>query len=484
MDIKMNFSIVRLITAWVLLFAGIFMLMPCLVALYYGESAGWSYLIMGIICIAAGFLAKRKPVTSKVFYAKEGFVTTALCWVLVSLAGAVPLVLCGDIPSYLDALFETISGFTTTGASILTDVEALSHTSLFWRSFINWIGGMGILVFVMAIMPLAGSYNMHLMRAESPGPSVGKLLPKVKQTALMLYGMYIVLTVIEIVLLGIFGLTPFEAMTTGFSTAATGGFGIYNSSVGGFSPAVHNIITIFMMIFGVNFNVFFLFLMRKPKAAIKNEEVRYYFGIYAAAVVLIVINAHQCFATVREAIHHSAFTVASIMSSTGFATVDYCQWPMFSQALLIFVMFVGACAGSTGGGMKVSRIIIILKLAKNEMSYLIHPRRVRQIRLNGQVIPKDTVRSVQAYVMVYISICAASVLVVALNEFDFGTTFSAVVTAINNIGPGIGLVGPTGNFSMLSPLSKLVLMFDMLAGRLELFPMLMLIWPATWRKWK
>lgn len=460
------------------------MLIPCLVAVYYGETAGWAYFISGVVCIVIGFLAKRNPVKSKVFYAREGFVTTALCWIVVSLAGAVPFVLCGDIPSYLDALFETISGFTTTGSSILTDVEAISHASLFWRSLINWVGGMGILVFVMAIMPLAGSYNIHLMRAESPGPSVGKLVPKVKQTALLLYGIYVMLTILEIILLGIFEMTPFEAITTGFSTAATGGFGIYNSSIGGFSPAVQNIVTIFMLIFGVNFNVYFLLLMRKPKAALKNEEVRYYFVIYAAAVVLIAVNSWQCFSTIRESFHHSAFAVASIMSSTGFATVDYCQWPMFSQTLLVFIMFIGACAGSTGGGMKVSRILIILKLAKNEMSYLIHPRRVRQIRLNGQTIPKDTVRSVQAYVMVYVSICAASVLLVALNEYDFGTTFSAVATALNNIGPGINLIGPTGNFSIFSPLSKIVLMFDMLAGRLELFPMLMLVWPGTWRKWK
>ena len=343
---------------------------------------------------------------------------------------------------------------------------------------------MGILIFVMAVMPLAGSYNMHLMRAESPGPSVGKLLPRVKQTALMLYGMYIVLTAIQIILLRIFGLSNFQAVATSFSTAATGGFGILNTSSASFTPAVQNIITVFMILFAVNFNVFFLIVMRKLKMAVKNEEVRYYFIIYGSAVALITINALHCFQSVREALHHSAFTVASIMSTTGFSTVDYGQWPMFSQILLVMIMFVGGCAGSTGGGMKVSRIILLLKVAKNEMSYLIHPRRVRQIRLNGQPVNKETVRSVQSYLLVYICIGVLSVLLVALDEFDFGTTFSSVATALNNVGPGIGLVGPSGNFSVFSPLSKIVLILDMLAGRLELFPLVMLSWPGTWRKWK
>lgn len=480
----MNYSIVRHVVAWVVFFAGVFMMLPFLVGLYYREGAARGYLIMGAVCICVGLIAKAKPAKSKVFYAKEGFVATALCWICFGLAGAVPFVLSGEIPFYIDALFESVSGFTTTGASILNDVEALSHASLFWRALLNWIGGMGILIFVMAVMPLAGSYNMHLMRAESPGPSVGKLLPKVKQTALMLYGMYIVLTLIQIVLLRIFGLSNFQSVTTAFSTAATGGFGILNTSAASFSPAVQNIITIFMIVFAVNFNVFFLLIMRKLKMAVKNEEVRYYFIIYGATVALVTINALHCFNSVREALHHSAFTVASIMSTTGFSTVDYGQWPMFSQILLVMIMFVGGCAGSTGGGMKVSRIILLLKVAKNEMSYLIHPRRVRPVRLNGQPVNKETVRSVQSYLLVYICIGVVSVLLVALDEFDFGTTFSSVVTALNNVGPGIGLIGPSGNFSIFSPLSKIVLILDMLAGRLELFPLVMLSWPGTWRKWK
>ena len=481
---SMNYSIVRHVVAWVIFFAGIFMLLPFLVGVYYKETAAWAYLITGAFCIGIGLIVKAKPVKNKVFYAKEGFVATALCWICFGLAGAVPFVLSGEIPFYIDALFESVSGFTTTGASILNNVEALSHASLFWRSLLNWIGGMGILIFVMAVMPLAGSYNMHLMRAESPGPSVGKLLPKVKQTALMLYSMYIVLTAMQIVLLRIFGLTNFQSVTTSFSTAATGGFGILNDSVASFTPAVQNIITVFMILFAVNFNVFFLLIMRKVKLAVKNEEVRYYFIIYGSVVALITINTLHCFGSVRAAIHHSAFTVASIMSTTGFSTVDYGTWPMFSQILLVMFMFIGGCAGSTGGGMKVSRIILLLKVAKNEMSYLIHPRRVRQIRLNGQPVNKETVRSVQAYLLVYICIGVVSILLVALDEFDVGTTFSSVVTALNNVGPGIGLVGPSGNFSIFSPLSKIVLILDMLAGRLELFPLVMLSWPGTWREWK
>lgn len=479
----MNYSIIRLIIAKVLIVIGVFMLAPCLVSFYYREGLAWAYAVPAAVCIFVGLVC-GKAAKSKVFYAKEGFVTVALCWVIMSLAGAVPYVLTGEIPFYIDALFETVSGFTTTGSSILTNVEALSKTSLFWRSFTNWIGGMGILVFLMAIMPLAGSYNMHLMRAESPGPSVGKLVPKVKRTAVYLYAMYIFLTALEFLILKILGVTFYEAITVAFSTAATGGFAVYNASIGAFSYGVQNVVTVFMLLFGVNFNIYFILLMRRPKEAFKNEEVRYYFIIYAAVVALITANVYSCFDSVRDALHHVAFTVSSMISSTGFATADYVEWPMFSQVLILFLMFSGACAGSTGGGMKVSRVLIILKLAKNEMSYLSHPRRVRQVRLNGQVVSKETTRSVQAFFQIYICIVVLSVILVSINELDFTTTFSSVVTTLNNMGPGLGVIGPTGNFSVFSPLSKIVLIFDMLAGRLEVFPMMMILWPATWRKWK
>lgn len=479
----MNVSMIRLILAWVMKFVGIFLLLPCLVALIYRESVGTTYLLTAACSLLAGFLLGRRKPKKTAFYAKEGFVAVALCWIVVSVIGAVPFFASGEIPVFLDALFESISGFTTTGASILTDVEKLSHTAIFWRSFSHWIGGMGILVFIMAITPLADGYNMHLMRAESPGPTVGKLVPKIKATAMTLYGMYVLLTVIMIVLLTATELDFFEAVNLSFATAGTGGFGITNSGIGGYSYAVQNIITVFMLLFGVNFNVYFLLLIvRKPKYAIKSEEVRWYLGIFVAAVVLITINARGSFATVKDAIHHVAFTVSSLITSTGFGTVDYCQWPMFSQVVLLVVLCIGACAGSTGGGFKVSRLILLLKLAKNEMSYLAHPNRVRQIRFEDRVVPKETQRSVQTYLMVYLAIAVVSFLLLALNGLDFATTASSVVATLNNTGPGIGLIGPIGNYAIFSPLSKAVLIFNMLAGRLELFPLLMLFAPITWRK--
>ncbi len=481
----MNYSMIRLILAWVIKFTGLFLLLPCVVALIYQESVGIYYLITALCSLGVGFLLGKKKPKKTAFYAREGFVTVALCWIVVSLIGAVPFFVSGEIPEFLNALFEAASGFTTTGASILTDVEALSHTALLWRSFTHWIGGMGILVFIMAILPLAGGYNMHLMRAESPGPSVGKLVPRVRSTALTLYSIYVILTVVMIIILTCTELNFFEAVNLSFATAGTGGFGITNSSIGGYSNTVQNIITVFMLLFGVNFNVYFLLLiMRKPKYAIKSEEVRYYLGIFVTVLVLITINARGAFETMKDAVHHVAFTVASLLTSTGFGTVDYCQWPMFSQVLLVVTLCIGACAGSTGGGFKVSRFILLLKLAKNEMSYLIHPNRVRQIRFENRVVQKDMVRSVQIYLIVYAGIAVISFLLIALNNLDFATTASAVVATLNNTGPGIGLIGPTGNYAIFSPLSKVVLIFNMLAGRLELFPLLMLFWPATWRKWK
>ena len=481
----MNYSMIRFILSWTLRFAGVFMLLPCVVALYYRESEGLAYLITGLCIILVGFLMGIKKAENKAFYAKEGFVTVALSWVLISVLGAIPFYVTREIPVFIDALFESVSGFSTTGASILTDVEVLSYTSLFWRSFSHWIGGMGILVFIMAILPLSGGYNMHLMRAEVPGPSVGKMMPKVKRTAITLYTIYISMTVIEVIVLMIAHVPLYEALNLAFTCAGTGGFAIFNDSIAGYSVAVQNILTVFMLMFGVNFNVYFILaIMRKPLWALKNEEVRYYLGFYALAVIFISANIFGMFASLGETVHHTAFTVAAIMTSTGIFTVDYCQWPMFAQIVLMLLAFVGGCAGSTAGGMKVIRIVMIMKLAKNEMSFMVHPRRVRAIRFDGRAQSKETIRSIQAFIVTYICIVVASVLVVALNELDFATTLTAVIATINNTGPGLGMVGPTGNYAIFSPLSKIVLMFDMLAGRLELFPLLMLFWPATWRKWK
>ena len=478
----MNYSIIRYILCRVLEFQALFLILPALVAVIYRESAGWSYLAVIAGCFILGWFGKRKKPASNVFFAREGFVTVSLSWIILSITGALPFWLSGEIPSYTDALFETISGLTTTGSSILSDVEALSYCNLFWRSFTHWIGGMGVLVLILAILPLAGGYNMHLMRAESPGPSVGKLVPRVKHTARILYGIYIVMTVILVILLLIAGMTPFEALTHAFGTAGTGGFGIVNSSLADYSVFAQAIITIFMILFGINFNVYYLFLIRKPKDAFLHEEMRYYLLIIITAIALITWNVRDMFQTLFEAFHHAAFQVGTIITTTGFATTDFNLWPSFSKTILVMLMFVGACAGSTGGGIKVSRIVILFKMVKNEISHLIHPKRVTQVRFENRVIPKEVWRSAQMFLVSYVAIFAISVLAISLCEFDFTTNFTAVAATLNNIGPGLNEVGPTGNFGIFSVPAKFVLMFDMLAGRLEIFPMLVLLAPSTWKR--
>lgn len=478
----MNYSIIRYILCRVLEFQALFLALPFVVGLIYGEREGFAYLVVGVSCLLAGVLGKLKKPKSTVFYAREGFVTVSLSWILLSVTGALPLFLSGEFSSYTDALFETISGLTTTGASILTDVEALSKCNLFWRSFTHWIGGMGVLVLILAILPLAGGYNMHLMRAESPGPTVGKLVPRVRHTARILYEMYIFLTVIQIILLLFTGMSPFEAMTISFGTAGTGGFGVLNSSIGSYAVASQVVITIFMILFGVNFNVYYLIRARKPIQAFKHEEMRYYLGIILAAVLLITINIRGSFQSLFEAFHHAAFQVASIITTTGFSTVDFNMWPEFSKAILVALMFVGACAGSTGGGIKVSRVIIMLKMVKNELSHLIHPKRVRQVTMESRVVNKEILRSISVFFIAYIVIFAASTLLVSLDNLDFTTNFTAVAATLNNIGPGLNEVGPAANFSVYCQPAKFVLMFDMLAGRLELFPLLLLFSPSTWKR--
>ena len=458
------------------------MALPCVAALIYGEREGFAYLVVAVSCLLVGALGKLRKPKSSVFYAREGFVAVSLSWILLSVTGALPLFLSGEFSSYTDALFETISGLTTTGASILADVEALSKCNLFWRSFTHWIGGMGVLVLILAILPLAGGYNMHLMRAESPGPTVGKLVPRVRHTARILYEMYIFLTVIQIILLLLTGMSPFEAMTISFGTAGTGGFGVLNSSIGSYAVASQVVITIFMILFGVNFNVYYLIRARKPIQAFKHEEMRYYLGIILAAILLITINIRGSFQSLFEAFHHAAFQVASIITTTGFSTVDFNMWPEFSKAILVALMFVGACAGSTGGGIKVSRVMIMLKMVKNELSHLIHPKRVRQVTIESRVVNKEILRSISVFFIAYIVIFAASTLLVSLDNLDFTTNFTAVAATLNNIGPGLNEVGPAANFSVYCQPAKFVLMFDMLAGRLELFPLLLLFSPSTWKR--
>ena len=478
----MNYSIIRYILCRVLEFQGLFLLLPFLAALCYGESQGWIYLAVAAGCEIVGGLGKLIKPKSNVFYAREGFVTVSLSWILMSLTGALPFYFTGEFPTYTDALFETISGFTTTGASILSDVEVLCHATLFWRSFTHWIGGMGVLVFILAILPLEGGYNMHLMRAESPGPAVGKLVPRVRHTARILYIMYILLTIVQMICLLAAGMSIFEALTLSFGTAGTGGFGILNSSIGGYSAVVQVIITVFMILFGINFNVYFLLKARKPLQALRCEEMRWYLGIIGAAVLLITINIHDSFSSVLEAFRHAAFQVASIITTTGYSTADFNYWPEFSKFILVILMFMGACAGSTGGGIKVSRVMVMMKLVKNELSHLIHPNRVRQIYLEKRVVTKEILRSISVFFIAYTFVYAASVLFISLDNLDFTTNFTAVAATLNNIGPGLNQVGPANNFSVYSQPAKYVLMFDMLAGRLELFPMLLLFAPSTWKR--
>lgn len=478
----MNYAIIRFILGWILNFEAAFMLLPCIVAIIYGEAQGWSFVITIILCLAVGVPLMRKAPKNKVFFAREGFVTVALSWIVLSVAGALPFIISGSIPNVVDALFETISGFTTTGASILSDVEALSHCILFWRSFTHWIGGMGVLVFVLAILPMNGGYHMNLMKAESPGPSVGKLAPKVKTTAKILYGIYIAMTLLEVIFLLLGQMPLFDALTTSFGTAGTGGFGIKNNSIAGYSSYLQVIITIFMILFGINFNFYFFFLVRKPKQAFKMEEVRYYLGIIfvTTAVITVIIAKH--YDTIADALRHAAFQVASIITTTGFATTDFNLWPQVPKTILVLLMFVGACAGSTGGGMKVSRFVILMKTVGKELKQFVHPKNIKKIQMDGRVIEHEVVRSVNVFLVSYVMIFSFSVLIIGFDNKDLITNFTAVAATFNNIGPGLELVGPTENFGIFSSRAKIVLMFDMLAGRLEIFPLLLLFVRDTWKK--
>lgn len=478
----MNYRFIAYIMGWILNIQGVFLLVPSLVALYYKEESGFAFLIAAGISLALGALATVKKPKNKSFYAKDGFVSVALGWVVLSISGALPFLISREIPSVFDALFETISGYTTTGATILTDVEALSKSLLFWRCFTHWIGGMGILVFVLCILPLAGGNNMYLMRAESPGPSVGKLVPRVRSTAVILYGIYTALTAVECVLLLIGGMSFFDAICTSLGTAGTGGFGIRNSSIAEYNVFLQNVIAVFMVIFGVNFSVYFLILVRKPKQILKSEELRTYLGIILASTVLIGFNVRDSFSSIWEALQQAFFQVASVITTTGYATTDFNLWPTFSKCILVMIMFVGACAGSTGGGIKVSRIVIAYKNIKNEIENFIHPKSVRIIRMEGKKVSNEVVRSVNTYLVLYFAVFVVSVLLISLENFNFETSFTSVAATLNNIGPGLDGVGPMENFAKFNPLSKCVFMFDMLAGRLELIPMVILFSPWIWRK--
>lgn len=477
----MNSSIIRYILGYVLKIEGFLMLLPCVVAVIYREKIGVYFLAVAVSCMILGAaMAHRKP-KNTVFYLKEGCVITALSWIFLSLFGCIPFVLSGEIPSFTDALFETISGFTTTGASILSEVESLSHCSLFWRSFTHWIGGMGVLVFLLAIVPMSGGSHINLMRAESPGPSVGKLVPKVKHTARILYGIYLALTVLEIIFLLTGGMPIFDALTTSFGTAGTGGFGIKNDSLMSYSTYIQWVVTVFMILFGVNFNAYYFILFRNFKKAFSMEEVRCYFIIILAAIGIIFMEVIDISANAFDALTKVAFQVGSIITTTGFSTADFNMWPQTSKTILVLLMFIGACAGSTGGGIKVSRFLVLFKTIVKELNSYIHPKSIKKIKIDGKPVEHDVVRAINVYFITFMIVFSISVFAISFEGKDLVTNFTAVVATINNIGPGLELVGPTQNFGGFSVFSKYVLMFDMLAGRLELFPLLILLHPAVWK---
>jgi trk system potassium uptake protein TrkH len=433
------------------------------------------------ICLILGGLCVLKKPEKTTIYAREGFVIVSLSWILLSILGSLPFIFAGCTTNFIDALFESSSGFTTTGASIFATVEDLPHAILIWRSFTHWIGGMGVLVFIMAFLPLGGGQNMHIMRAESPGPEVSKLVPKVKHTALILYSIYLFLTVVQFIAMLISGLNLFDALNTALATAGTGGFGFRNDSFASFSAAQQIIVTIFMLIFSINFNSYYLILRLKFKDAL-NAEVRAFIIIVLSAIGLITLNIYQSYGSIGEAMRHAAFTVASLISTTGFSTENFDLWPSLSKTILVIVMFIGACAGSTGGGMKVSRLLIAFKGFVRETFTLVHPKQVKKITIDKKPVDREVVRSVNAYLACYILVFSISLLLITLDNRDMVTNFTAVAATINNIGPGLSGVGPTSNFAAFSGFSKIVLTFNMIAGRLELFPMLILFSPATWKR--
>ncbi len=483
----MNYKMVGRFIAHILLVEAVFMLPPMVISAVDGTAATTGAFVMSMaltLLIALALLMLCRGAKSR-FYAKEGLVCVGLSWIAISLLGALPFYLSREIPAYIDALFEIVSGFTTTGASVLSNVEGLTRGALYWRSFSHWLGGMGVLVFLLALVPegeRGSGFTMHLLRAESPGPSVGKLVSRMRQTAMILYVLYILLTVLNVVFLLLGGMSVFDAVCTAYGTAGTGGFGIRNDSIAGYSPYIQNVCTVFMLLFGVNFTCYYLLLLRQFKAVFKDEELWTYLGIVVGSVALIAINIRPLYDTLEETVRHSAFQVASIMTTTGFATTDFDLWPSFAKGVLMILMVIGACAGSTGGGLKVGRLLLLLKSLRRNIHIALHPSKIQVVRSNGRVVSEQVLDNANAYLAAYAIILFASFLVVSLDGFSFTTNFSAVLACFNNIGPGLEMVGPIGNYGAYSPLSKLVLIGDMLAGRLEIFPMLILISRSTWSR--
>lgn len=480
----MNKRSIIYILGWVLIVDAVAMQIGTITSLIYGEKEAWYFVLTGVVSAILGVLAiKVKKPKNMVLYQKAGFASTALSWILLSLVGCMPFWLSGEIPSFIDAFYETVSGITTTGATILNDVEALSKGMLMWRSFLHWLGGMGVIVFLLAIIPkLGGQQNIFLMKAESPGPIIGKAVPRMRNYATMLYGIYITLTALEFILLLFGGLNVFEAINTSFSTAGTGGFGIYNSNAAAFdSYYVQMVIAVFMLLFGVNFSVYLCLIARKFKQSLKFEELWIYLGIVAVSTAIIAFNISSIYKP-YDAFHQSFFYVTSIISTTGFGLTDVNKWPELSKTVIIILTFIGASAGSTGGGFKISRIILLFKEVRKEFSLLVHPRNVKLVKMDGKTVNHDIMRTTSMYLVLYIGVFAISFLLVSIDNMDFTTSFTAVAANLNNTGPGLGAVGPVGNYADFSILSKIVFIFDMLAGRLELYPLLLLFAPSAWKK--
>ena len=478
----MNYQMIGYVIGRILVTEAALLALPAVTALTYGESLR-PFLLTALLLVAVGLVMGRKKPARTALYARDGFAVVALAWLLMSAFGALPFVLSGDIPFYVDAFFETVSGFTTTGASILTEIEPLHRGILFWRSFTHWVGGMGVLVFVMAILPMTDGHGMHLMRAEVPGPSVGKLVSRMSDTAKILYGIYLVLTVIEIILLMVGGMPLFDSCIHAFGSAGTGGFSNRNLSVGAYDNAYFDVVIgVFMLLFGVNFNLHYFLLIKRFKDVFHSEELRAYLGIVAAAVIAIAVDILHIYGSVGKSLCYAFFQVSSIITTTGFATADFNTWPTFSKGILVVLMFIGACAGSTGGGVKVARVVILVKSSLADMRKMLHPNAIATVRFEGKPLTERSVRGVHVFISVYVLVFAVSFLLLTLEGFDLVTTFTALAACINNIGPGLEVVGPMGNYAQFSPWAKLLLSFNMLVGRLEIFPMLLLCAPSIWKR--
>lgn len=481
----MNKRLIVYILGWVMIIEGAAMQIATVTSLIYGEHEGLYFLITGAVSTLLGVLAvKVKKPKNMVLYQKAGFAATALSWIVLSIIGCLPFWLSGEIPSFIDAIFETVSGFTTTGSTILSNVEGLSRCMLIWRSFLNWLGGMGVIVFLLAIIPkLGGQQNIYLMKAESPGPIIGKSVPHMRSYAALLYGIYIGLTVVELIMLLCGGMGFFDAINTSFATAGTGGFGIWNANIAAYnSYYLQTVIAVFMLLFGINFTFYILLLGRKFLNAFKMEELWVYFGIVAASIAIITINISSLYPTLYDSFHQSLFYVSSIITTTGFGIGDVNHWPALSKAVIVIITFIGAMAGSTGGGFKISRIIILFKEVKKEFALLVHPRNIKTVKMDGKTVEHNVMRNTSVYLVVYIGIFILSFLFISFENKDFLTSFTSVAANLNNTGPGLGEVGPVGNYADFSILSKCVFIFDMLAGRLELFPLLLLFSPSAWKK--